>query len=217
MHWEGRWGVSPWGSMLLCVRVSMCYMKSVSQREKINEISVTGTSPSTFAHMHTLIPTTDTSPCVTYIHNMCTFLHTAQAHAALCAQSRILMCSLRALLSACVTFNPSTHHFQAHHQTEWKQFSTNAPSHTIVAQAQTIFHIIHIMMRNYADAQCHLGSFLNINNKSVFGIDCMNTCARACRRWWQKQRWRRVGARVSHMSQPAWGGLSWGEWKLMSH
>lgn len=114
----GGGGVSPWVSMLLRVRVSMCYMKSVSQREKINEISVTGTSPSTFAHMHTLIPTTDTSPCVTYIHNMCTFLHTAQAHAALCAQSRILMCSLRALLSACVTFNPSTHHFQAHHQTE---------------------------------------------------------------------------------------------------
>lgn len=127
IHWEGLGGVSLWVSMLLCVRVSVCYMKSVSQREKINEISVTGTSPSTFAHMHTLIPTTDTFLCVTYIHNMCTFLHTAQAHAALCTQSRILMCSLRALLSACVTFNPSTHHFQAHHQTKWKQFSTNAP------------------------------------------------------------------------------------------
>lgn len=29
------------------------------------------------------------------------------------------------------------------------------------------------MMRNHADTQCHLGSFHNINNKSVFRIDCV--------------------------------------------
>lgn len=100
----GRKWVMPCVSMLMCVWVPVCYMKSVSQREKINEISVTGTSPSTFAHVHTLIPTTDRSPCAAYMHNMCTFLHMAQPHA---AQSRILMWSLRALLSAGVTFNPS--------------------------------------------------------------------------------------------------------------
>lgn len=29
------------------------------------------------------------------------------------------------------------------------------------------------MMRNYANAQCHLGSFHNINNISAFSIDCV--------------------------------------------
>lgn len=33
------------------------------------------------------------------------------------------------------------------------------------------------MMRNYTDAQCHLGSFHNINNKSAFGIDSVCACA----------------------------------------
>lgn len=142
----------------------MCYMKSVSQHEKINEISVTGTSPSTFAHVHTLIPTTDRSPCAAYIHNMWTFSHMAQPHA---AQSRILMWSLRALLSACVTFNPSKNHFQAHiKQSE----SSSALTYNCCTCSDNIqYH--PPMMRDYTYVQCHLGSFLNINNKSAFDID----------------------------------------------
>lgn len=54
-----------------CVWVPVYSMKSVSQREKINDSSVTGTSPSTLAHMHMLIPPTDMS-----LHH----IHTQYAH-----------------------------------------------------------------------------------------------------------------------------------------
>lgn len=69
------------------------------------------------------------------------------------------MCSLRALLSVCVTFHPSTHHFQPHHQIEWKQFSTNSPfiqwfiqsSHRLRWHStSSTFHHLHIIMRQYA-------------------------------------------------------------------
>lgn len=71
----------------VCVsdNVCLCYIKTVSQREKINDASVTGTSPSAFAHMHTLIPPTDTSFHHIHKQYVHTFLHTAQHHSTLSA------------------------------------------------------------------------------------------------------------------------------------
>lgn len=134
--WAGEGGFTKW-SILERVHVFVCglHSETVSQREKINETGVTGTSPSAFAHMqgcshahallartHRRIPTH-----IQYAH--APLLHTAQPHSApLRTRSGILMCSLRALLSVCVTFHPSPHHFQPHHQAEWKQFSAYSPS-----------------------------------------------------------------------------------------
>lgn len=72
------------------------------------------------SHRHDAVPHTYTI-CAHFLTHCSTSLRS------LCTQSRILMCSLRALLSACVTFNPFTHHFRAHHQTERKRFSTKSP------------------------------------------------------------------------------------------
>lgn len=121
----------------------------------------------THAHTHPSHRHISTSPH-TYIHTICThfltLLHTytllslAPLHS-LCTQSRILMRSLRALLSVCVTFHPSTHHFQPHHQIEWKQFSTNSPfiqwfiqsSHRLKWHStSSTFHHLRIIMRHYA-------------------------------------------------------------------
>lgn len=158
----------------VCTWVCVLQPETVSQREKIDETSVTGTSPSAFAHMHKQRTCTHSSlPQThrlfpTYMHTKCahslTLLHTytllslAPLHS-LRTQSRILMCSLRALLSVCVTFHPSTHHFQPHHQIEWKQFSTNSPFIQWFIQSlhrlrwhstSSTFHHLHIIMRDYA-------------------------------------------------------------------
>lgn len=101
----------------------------------------------------------------TCMHAICThfltLLHTYTmlSPRTLCTQSRILMCSLRALLSVCVTFHPSTHHYQPHHQIEWKQFSINSPFIRWFIKSlhglrwhsmSSTFHHLRIIMRHYA-------------------------------------------------------------------
>lgn len=152
--------------------------ETVSQREKINETGVTGTSPSAFAQMHKHKRTgTLIYPTHFHIHTHLIFPHTHVQCAhfltllhrytlpslsplhSLCTQSRILICSLRALLSVCVSFHPSTHHFQPHHLIERKQSSTNSPfiqwfiqsSHRLRWHStSSTFHHLHIIMRQYA-------------------------------------------------------------------
>lgn len=162
-------GFTEWSILSLCVSVCVwvCVLRpeTVSQREKIDETSVTGTSPSAFAHMHKhahahahpshrhIAFPPHTCICAHFLTHCSASLHS------LCTQSRILMCSLRALLSVCVTFHPSTHHFQPHHQIQRKQFSTNSPFiqrfiqslHRLRWHSTTsTFHHLHIIMRHYA-------------------------------------------------------------------
>lgn len=149
----------------LCVWVCVLHPETVSQCEKINETSVTGASPSAFAQMHQHAYA-HAHPSHRHVSFPPTYLHTISTHFlthcsaslhAPCTRSRILMCSLRALLSVSVTVHPSVKHFQPHHQIKWKQFSANSPFIQWFTQSfhglrwlsiSFIFHHIHVMMRH---------------------------------------------------------------------
>ena len=176
-HWS-RGSLNDLYALCMCVSVyvGMCvhvlHSETVSKREKnqwdqcnrdrsisICRISLAQT------HMDIYLPYTHSQD----MQNMHTFLHfcthtllsPSPLHS-LCTQSRLLICSLRALLSVCVTFHPSTHHFLPHHQIAWKQSSTNSPfiqrfiqsSHGLRwHSASSTFHHLHIIMRQYAALQ----------------------------------------------------------------
>jgi len=107
--------------------VHVLHPETVSQREKINETGVTGTGPSPCTHTHLTHRHVSFFP--TYIHGIMhththththRHTHTAQPLSPLihspCTLPRILMCSLRALLSVCVTCHPSARHSRPGHR-----------------------------------------------------------------------------------------------------
>lgn len=164
------WGAQAGGSLndLYCLRACVCVYVGVcvtswdcipaweNQWDQCNmdqSISIcthaTHTHPS---HRHIALS-------ATYMRAICTHFvtHCSASLHSLCTQSRILMCSLRALLSVCVTFHPSTHHFQPHHRIEWKQFGTNSIQslHRLRWHSMnSTFHHLCIIMRHYAAPVC---------------------------------------------------------------